>query len=249
MKVGNWTISLVISNNCFKYAPKWMVHYITFKFDFSTKNFWRGAHRTSSPDPSPRFFSGFVLGSGFALNSRVLRALDSCFALNFRLGTLVCPPPQINSWISQCYEYNKKNYCVSWWIEEKLKSISIGTDAVKYDVSLSIIIVIKFNTHRTKGRVNLPPGLLFAEPWQILKIPSVTFSKILSCTRPCNVFLDMTSPLDAVTSFWHSLVKNFMTFSVFRNFFKENWKNFKFYSSIKCFRGRGIQWWQVHRVS
>ena len=54
---------------------------------------------------SPRFFSGFALGSGFALNSRVLCALDSGFALdtralrafdpgfalNFRLGTLVSP--------------------------------------------------------------------------------------------------------------------------------------------------------------
>ena len=78
---------------------------IGFKFDFS-KIFWGGAHRAPSPDPSPRFFSGFVLGSGFALNSRALRALDSGFALDtralraldsgfalhFRLGTLVCPP-------------------------------------------------------------------------------------------------------------------------------------------------------------
>ena len=77
------------------------------KFDFS-KIFWGGAHRAPSPDPSPRFFSGFALGSGFALNSRALRALDSGFALdtralraldsgfvfNFRLGTLVWPPPK-----------------------------------------------------------------------------------------------------------------------------------------------------------
>ena len=83
-----------------------------FKFDFS-KIFWGGAHRAPSPDPSPRFFSGFALGSGFALNSRALRALvsgfaldtralralDSGFALNFRLGTLVWPPKKINSWI------------------------------------------------------------------------------------------------------------------------------------------------------
>ena len=66
--------------------------------------------------PPPRFFSGFALGSGFALNSRALRALDSGFALdtralraldsgfalNFRLGTLVWPPPKINSWIRPC---------------------------------------------------------------------------------------------------------------------------------------------------
>ena len=90
-----------------------------FKFDFS-KIFWGGAHRAPSPDPSPRFFSGFALGSGFALNSRALRALDSGFALdtralraldsgfalNFRLGTLVWPPqnkfldPPLNRWVS-----------------------------------------------------------------------------------------------------------------------------------------------------
>ena len=85
-----------------------------FKFDFS-KIFWGGAHRALSPDPSPRFFSGFALGLGFALNSRALRALDSGFtldtralraldsgfALNFRLGILVWPP-KVNSWIRQC---------------------------------------------------------------------------------------------------------------------------------------------------
>ena len=86
-----------------------------FKFDFS-KIFWGGAHRAPSPDPSLRFFSGFALGSGFALNSRELRALDSGFALdtralralnsgfalNFRLGTLVWPP-KTNSWIRPCF--------------------------------------------------------------------------------------------------------------------------------------------------
>ena len=79
----------------------------SFKFDFS-KILWGGAHRAPSPDPSPRFFSGFSLGLGFALNSRALRAfdsgfaldtralraLDSGFALNFRLGTLVWSPPK-----------------------------------------------------------------------------------------------------------------------------------------------------------
>ena len=96
-----------MSNNCFKYAPKWMVSSLIFQ-----KIFWGGAHGAPSPDPSPRFFLGFALGSGFALNSRALRALDAGsaldtralrtldlgFALNFRLGTLVWPP-KINSWI------------------------------------------------------------------------------------------------------------------------------------------------------
>ena len=34
------------------------------------------------PGPSHLFISGFALGSGFAPNSRALRALDSGFALN-----------------------------------------------------------------------------------------------------------------------------------------------------------------------
>ena len=67
------------------------------------------------PRPLPFFFSGFALDLGFALNSRALCALDSGFALdtralraleldsgfalNFRLGTLVWPSPKINSWI------------------------------------------------------------------------------------------------------------------------------------------------------
>ena len=49
-----------------------------FKFEFS-KIFWGGAHRAPSPDPSPRYVSGFALGLGFALDPRALRAL-------------VCPP-------------------------------------------------------------------------------------------------------------------------------------------------------------
>ena len=63
-----------------------------FKFDFS-KIFWGGAHRAPSPDPSPRFFSGFALGSGFALNSRALHAIGSGFVLNLprRNFDLVAP--------------------------------------------------------------------------------------------------------------------------------------------------------------
>ena len=76
-----------------------------FKFDFS-KNFLGRGSPSPLPRPLPPIFSGFALGSGFALNSRALRALDSGFALdtralraldsgfalNFRLGTLVWPP-------------------------------------------------------------------------------------------------------------------------------------------------------------
>ena len=70
-----------------------------------------GEGLTEPPPQTPphSFFSGFALGSGFALNSRAIRALDSGFALdtralraldsgfslNFRLGTLrFAPPPQ-----------------------------------------------------------------------------------------------------------------------------------------------------------
>ena len=64
-----------------------------FKYEFS-KIFWGGAHRAPSPDPSPRLISGFALDSGFALNSRALRALDSSFALN-------SPPPTCTFWAKQ----------------------------------------------------------------------------------------------------------------------------------------------------
>ena len=67
-----------------------------FKFDFS-KIFW-GLTEPPPQTPPPAFFSGLALCSGFALNSRALRALDSGFTLNFRLGTLNWPP-KINSWI------------------------------------------------------------------------------------------------------------------------------------------------------
>ena len=93
-----------------------------FKFDFS-KIFWGGAHRAPSPDPSPRFFSGFALGSGFALNSRALRALDSGFALDTRalraLDSGFAPltfdwgpwfgPLKINSWIRPWLPHSEKN--------------------------------------------------------------------------------------------------------------------------------------------
>ena len=51
-----WAIQpflLVISNNCFKYAPKRMVSSLIFQ-----KFVWGRAHRAPSPDPSPRFFLG-----------------------------------------------------------------------------------------------------------------------------------------------------------------------------------------------
>ena len=91
------------------------------------KNFLGRGSPSPLPRPLPRFFSGFALGSGFALNSRALRALDSgfaldtqalCaldsgFALNFRLGILVWPPPQskfLDPPVGPTNWYNGTNY-------------------------------------------------------------------------------------------------------------------------------------------
>ena len=51
-------------------------------FEF-LKIFWGGAHRAPSPDPSPRFFSGFALDArATPSKARALRALGSGFALS-----------------------------------------------------------------------------------------------------------------------------------------------------------------------
>ena len=52
------------------------------KFNFSNI-FWECARQAPYPDPSLVFFSSSALGSDFALNYQVLRALDSGFALTF----------------------------------------------------------------------------------------------------------------------------------------------------------------------
>ena len=48
------------------------------------KNFLGRGSPSPLRRPFPRYVSGFALGSGFALNSRALRALDSGFALDTR---------------------------------------------------------------------------------------------------------------------------------------------------------------------
>ena len=110
MNVGNWkcsrTMHVVVY---FKCLPQICTKMNGFKFDFS-KIFWGGAHRAPSPDPSPRFFSGFALGSGFALNSQALcnraspsilgRFAPSIWASPSTFGwKLGLAPPKINSWI------------------------------------------------------------------------------------------------------------------------------------------------------
>ena len=95
----------------FKYLLQICTRMNGFKFDFS-KIFWGGVHRAPSPNPSPAFSRAspsvrprFGLRPQFSgasrprLGARALPsilgrfALDSGFALNFRLATLVCPPP------------------------------------------------------------------------------------------------------------------------------------------------------------
>ena len=104
MIVGIWTILLVISNNCFKYAPKWMVSSLIFQ-NCSVEGFTEPPSPDQASTYAPLFFlglcPGFVLplnsrarqalGSGFALDSRALSTFDSGFALNFRFGILVFP--------------------------------------------------------------------------------------------------------------------------------------------------------------
>ena len=99
-----WTMQVIIYFKCF---PQICTKMNNFKFDF-WKISWGGAYRAPSPDPSPVCFSGFALGSGFALNSqalrafdlgfaldtRALRALDSGYALNFGSENMVWPPPK-----------------------------------------------------------------------------------------------------------------------------------------------------------
>ena len=83
-----------------KYLPHLCTKMNDFKFDF-TKNFWGGAHRAPSPDPSPVF----------SRTSPSVRASPSILG-RFAASTLALPstfdrrtlfgPPKINSWIRNC---------------------------------------------------------------------------------------------------------------------------------------------------
>ena len=72
-----------------------------FKFDFSNI-FWERVHRAPPQTPLPFFSRVSAYGLGFALNSRALRALQSGFALNFRLGVLVPPKWILGSASGRC---------------------------------------------------------------------------------------------------------------------------------------------------
>ena len=84
------------SNFCFNYAPKWTVSSLNFE-KFSGE----GLTEPPSPDPSPRYVSGFALGSGFALDSRALRALV-CPPEIHPTGWKICAPPNEIVRISPC---------------------------------------------------------------------------------------------------------------------------------------------------
>ena len=101
---------LFVSNICFKYAPKWIISSLILQKNSGEEQ------RAPSPNPFPRFRSGFAirsvftlnswalrtLYSGFALDYRALRSLDSGFTLNFQLAKLVWPPKYISGSASAC---------------------------------------------------------------------------------------------------------------------------------------------------
>ena len=107
--VSNWTWSWTM--HVIIFLPQIYTKMNGFKFEFS-KNFWGGAHRAPSPDPSPRFFSGFALGSGFSpqfsgasrirlglqpSSSKALRTLSSGFSPQLSSGEHGSVPSKINS--------------------------------------------------------------------------------------------------------------------------------------------------------
>ena len=131
------------------------------------KNFLGRGWPNPLPRPLSRFFSGFALGSGFALNSRALRALDSGFALdtralraldsgfalNFRLGTLVWPP-KINSWIRPAYRQTLRQdiwrHSEFPFVRERPRSTDSQRSTLLHH---TIPVVGKISMHRFKRNV------------------------------------------------------------------------------------------------
>ena len=106
----NWTILLVISNNCFKYAPKWMVSSLIFQ-KFSGEGLTEPPPQTPPPafsraSPSVRA-SPSILGR-FAPSTRASPSILGRFAPSIRASPSTFDwgpwfgPHKINSWIRPC---------------------------------------------------------------------------------------------------------------------------------------------------
>ena len=73
------------------------------------KNFLERSSPSPSPYPSPVFFSSFLLGSGFALNSQAFRAFDSraLFSILWRFAPSIRALPSTFDWRSWFGPQNK----------------------------------------------------------------------------------------------------------------------------------------------
>ena len=104
---------LVISNNCLKYAPKWMVSSLIFQ-KFSGEGLTEPPPQTPPPafsraSPSVRA-SPSILGR-FAPSTRASPSILGRFAPSIRASPSTfdwgpwCGPPKINSWIRPCVNH------------------------------------------------------------------------------------------------------------------------------------------------
>ena len=85
------------------------IYYNNFKFDFS-KIKWREVHR-ALPQTPRRFFSGFAIGSDFALNSQPNRVFPSTFDWRTWFGPQKLIPGPATDGI-QCYPITAIKNCM-----------------------------------------------------------------------------------------------------------------------------------------
>ena len=121
MKVGNLTISLTISNNCFKHAPKWMVSSLIFqKFSGEGPPPQTPPPAFSRASPSVRA-SPSILGR-FAPSTRASLSILGRFAPSIRASPLTFDwgprfgPPKINSWIRPCVYVAWSEASAGFWV-------------------------------------------------------------------------------------------------------------------------------------
>ena len=102
------------------------LHSCLLKF---SKNFLRRGSPSPLPRSLPRLFSGFALGSSFALNSRTLRSLDSGFVLRFwtPVSKILDPP------LFKIHE----NWLQGWYSCERMKfqEFSRNSKSLKLKIS------------------------------------------------------------------------------------------------------------------